>query len=164
MPGAAILNAHEVLTLGLQCTVGLSPGALMKSAPSAKENQRNTLCKFCSFMEEQNAKSHVYLFFKKLFSVSVMSCNESSPGVRNTGTVRTVIQLVHFSVFVTHLYKKNLCIVWNLVIADFSRSQPPYTSIGNQQITTCDPLYQYNLICFFSVLVLFLIYPTFCLF
>lgn len=63
MPGAAVLNVHEILTLDLQCTVGLSPGTWIKSTPSAKESQRNTLCKFYYFMEEQNTKSHIYLFF-----------------------------------------------------------------------------------------------------
>lgn len=72
-------------------------------------------------MEEQNTKSHVYLFFKKIIcSFCDMSCNDSSPGIRNMGTVRTMIQLAHVSVFVTHLYKNNLCMVLNLVVTDFS--------------------------------------------
>lgn len=72
MPWAIVLRVHEILILGLQCTVGLWPRALIRSTPSAKESKGRYCERSILFMEEQNTKSHVYISKKKLFMVSVI--------------------------------------------------------------------------------------------
>lgn len=106
-------------------------------------------------MVEQKKRNSLHPFFKVFIVICdlcVMSCSDSSPGIRNTGTVRPMIHLAHVFAFDTHTLTTYTRTTWflflNLVVADFFWC--PLILWLEETITTCFPsLYQYDFICLF---------------